>query len=314
MTYRYNLSNTVATGADFLFRLKSNLVAGGWLVKSSSDGVTLNSTGDQITSAGTGAGGMSVANAFFRIQCPLQDSITREFTFQVSAAGGANWRVKYSTSAGFITGATSTRTPSATDEKIIYGGGTDAAPTFASACTNASTSAQYVVGDGGDGYSFFALQTTTGTINSIFFMDHMDSPSSGDLDPVVIFASPSSTSLTFNGIIAGTAATAPFAWLGKGFSYQSFTNVSLLMPWKTAAVTSAKNLGPNPYTGNDNLINVFYGINTGNGGSIHGYKGKSHLIMLNMNTHAQATTTNGKSRVQLGDFYFPWDSSTVPSL
>jgi len=89
MAIHFDVNQTPSTFAECAFRLKQIMVTAGWVVKSSSDGTTFNSTGDQITSANTGAGGMNNNNAWFRIQDPAGG---REFTLQ--KGGAATYQVK----------------------------------------------------------------------------------------------------------------------------------------------------------------------------------------------------------------------------
>ncbi len=117
-----------ATGAEALFALKALLKLQGWTVLSSSDGTTYNPAGDQITVPSAGPGGMANARAWFRLLAPVG---TAQMIFQRSAALNTQWRNKFSPDAGCIGGApAATVTPSATDEILPLGGGTDAAPTF----------------------------------------------------------------------------------------------------------------------------------------------------------------------------------------
>ena len=122
-----------ATGDIAIYTLKEALKQAGWVVKDSSDGVTAWPAGagiDIIVSGLAGAGGLGNTNAWFRIQSPAGAG-GREFTFQRGGGGSRFWRIKLSHSAGFTGGAPGTLvTPSATDEAIVCGGGTDAGPSF----------------------------------------------------------------------------------------------------------------------------------------------------------------------------------------
>ncbi len=316
MAYTFSVSNVITNASQFLFILKSTLVSAGWVVKSSSDGLTYNATGDQITSSGTGAGGIRNNSAWFRIQCPTTDSVNREFTFQVQPTAFLNWRVKYSYNAGFTGGSPAIlTTPFATDEKFILGSGTDTSPIFGNACSDTATLSQYAIGDASEGYSFYTIQTTAGgTLNSIFFMDHLDN-FFNDLDPVVMFISTNPSALLYNSILSPTniSLPTPISWFCKGKIYEDFKITCLLIPYKDASTSCAKRLGPNPYTGNDNIIQLFWGRQTSSTPTA-GYKGRSHIMRLNLNSRAQGSTYNSKTLIQLGDFVFPWDASTTPVL
>jgi hypothetical protein len=91
-----------------------------------------SATGKIFTGTGAGALGWSNARAWARLAMP--DGV-REIVVQHNAA--AALRLKYSRVAKFIGGAPSaTVTPSATDERYIQGGATDAAPTYCTAFYN----------------------------------------------------------------------------------------------------------------------------------------------------------------------------------
>ena len=105
-----NLSHT--NGASAVFRLKELLKQAGWTVLMSSDGTTYNASGDQITSAGSGAGGMDNQDAWFRIEDPAS---LREYVFQRGIAH-YYWLWHYSASDGFTGGSPDATTiPTASD-------------------------------------------------------------------------------------------------------------------------------------------------------------------------------------------------------
>lgn len=113
---------TPASFAECMYQLKELLKTAGWTVQSSSDGTTYNASGDQITSGGSGAGGMANTNAWFRIRSPAGAS-NPEFTVQ-RGTGNTAWRVKFSQSNAFTGGSPgATQTPSATNERVDFGGG-----------------------------------------------------------------------------------------------------------------------------------------------------------------------------------------------
>ena len=125
MAFSQWIENVPATGAVAVFNIKEMLKAAGWTVDESSDGTTYNNSGDEISSGAAGAGGLDNTNAWFRISNP--DGV--EYTVQRTNTN-QNYRVKCSPVATFTGGSPgATQTPSATDEGVILGGGTDAAPT-----------------------------------------------------------------------------------------------------------------------------------------------------------------------------------------
>jgi hypothetical protein len=145
--------NPAASG-NSAYYLKETLKQAGWVVKSSSDATTYNSTGDQITQPSTGAGGIANNNSWWRIQSPAGAS-SKEFTFQYNTG---QWRVKFSHSAGFSGGSPSaSQTPSATDEQLLLGAGTDAAPTFATFFSTNGTYKLHIGADNAAPYGFYMI-------------------------------------------------------------------------------------------------------------------------------------------------------------
>lgn len=133
-----------ATGSVAVFTICEMLKQNGWTVPSSSDGTTYNSSGDQITTGASGAGGFANASAWKRLRSP--DGV-REITIQRTTTN-VLWRVKLSHSAKFSGGSPgATQTPSATDEAVVKGSGTDASPTGA---TSFGTDNTYHLHCGGD--------------------------------------------------------------------------------------------------------------------------------------------------------------------
>jgi hypothetical protein len=110
------------------YTLKAVLKQAGWTVPMSSDGLTYNSTGDQIAGPGTGAGGWKNEKAWARLRAPDGSfEMTLQWTDNTTMM---RWRIKLSL-AGFTSGTpTVTQTPYASDEYILLGSGTDAAPGY----------------------------------------------------------------------------------------------------------------------------------------------------------------------------------------
>lgn len=118
--------------AKYLYDFKSFLVSAGWTVLASGDGLSaFSSSGDVITNRDTGANGINdlawyvIGNPDGRQICV--QAVAGFATPFTTAVGG---RLKYSFAAGFTGGTPSaTQVPSATDEGVFCGNGTDAAPT-----------------------------------------------------------------------------------------------------------------------------------------------------------------------------------------
>ena len=137
-----NIGATVAQGPwHALYEFLQLLRTAGWVVTAASDGVASFSTnpataGTILTSGSTGAGGLRNIGAWFAIRSPdganalcVQTGRVDIFSTDLDA------RIKWSPGGTFSTGGSPglTRTPAVTGgaEAFIRGGGTDAAPTYA---------------------------------------------------------------------------------------------------------------------------------------------------------------------------------------
>ena len=117
-------------GAECVYEAKELLKSAGWTVTSSGDASSYSSSSDLLTSEAL----VDVPLAWFVIEDP--DDI-RSFCVQTITASDDGtpssrhlFRVKYSRAAGFAGGSPSaTQVPSATDEGVCLGAGTDGSPT-----------------------------------------------------------------------------------------------------------------------------------------------------------------------------------------
>lgn len=278
MTWIFDIQQPVTgTAAVGTYRLKAALIARGWTVPSSSDGTTYNSSGDQISSGAAGANGLGNANAWFRIRMPGA-GVTREFVFQrVSAAA---WRIKYSV-AGFTAGSPSaTRVPSATDEQVIIGGGTDAAPTgFTWGSADATPQKwEIVTGDVSENYSFVTFVHAPGSFTTVTSMsfDGVEQANASDLDPYVLSYA-SGTGLVYSQMQSGDAAVN-----GNGHRYwfkydvAAITRVWVASTANTPApALSSTTLGANPFNGEDEIVPVIFWRTSS---PTQGFKGISKLF------------------------------------
>ena len=186
------------------------LTSAGWTIQASGDGSSsYNATGNVFTNTSPSAAGWGNARAWARLQDPAG---VREIIIQnggtIATFGG---RLKYSAAAKFTAGSPSaTVTPTAYDERAIFGCGTDATPVYTSFGTGlnpwdptgsasrylsptkadrivrgmASSSAPY-------GFWFQALRTYNSGLGSAkirsfgFMMDPVNGAAPEDADPVV---------------------------------------------------------------------------------------------------------------------------------
>lgn len=248
MVWTFETNKVPTSGSDMFFTIKTMLKAKGWTVPRSSDGTTYNSTGDQITQFGAGAGGMGNNNAWFIIKSPNHN---REFCFECN--GDTGWRIKYSGGNGFTEGGpTATKVPSATDEAVIWGSGTDASP-IRSLILDGSTLQRFyaVVGGEDEGYSFLFWwhRFGQGGIGNYIAMDAMlpNTYHPSDIDPVVVCMGNLNNSLTgANEFISSSNNIR--GWIRKGLSNSGFQPVVVETP--AYGTTSSINLiNGFPYSG-----------------------------------------------------------------
>lgn len=311
MAYSYSTNNSPATGAVAMYTLKELMKTAGWTVEASSDGSTYNSSGDQITSGSSGAGGMANASAWFRIRMPSTDGVTREFTFQRTS--NTNWRIKYSQSAGFTGGSPgTTQTASATDEAILLGGGTDAAPTYAALfAADAGYRFNAICGGSAEGYTLyaFAFPNGGGTPTMHAFLERMAAGSfpASNIEPYVMkFANASPTVANTNSTTVG-----PKGWLAKGLAGQGFVFIPANTFTDNSGATQLA-LGPNSYTGIDDMLPILFGRRTALGAP-SGYMGIASTLRMSSTTRTTGDTytlSSTNDRIIIGDLAWPWDGST----
>jgi hypothetical protein len=337
MAFVYTKNQSVLNEFDVVFKLKTALKASGWVVKSSSDGTTYNATGDQITSSGTGAGGLKRLSAWFRIQSPAGAG-GREFLFQVDQGTTSGWvgTISYSASAGFSGGTPdATNTPTATDAVSfasgVWGynangaGGTirchvivdNAAPYGWAVFT-------YVPGGGHSGLMLVCDPMVSGTTetgdvdqvvlyNSLDWFSHAGLP--GDISSIVT----TNTESNNFGKITG--------WHAKGLTGAVWANHIILLPLATGGAslvngaltgTSTTNVNAlvDAYALKDNLFPCVYARYGKASGTITGVKGVSTFFKTtgqNGRMNGDTYTTAGvRDRIVCGHVTLPWDG-TIPT-
>ncbi len=221
MAWQFQNNLTPATGAVAAYAVKTAMKAAGWTVPKSSDGTTYNSSGDQISSGAAGAGGWGNNFAWAVLQMPGGSG--RQVCIQKSNANNTDWRITYSKSAGFVTGAPSaTVVPTASDSHTLLGSGSDGAPGFAAWFGGADGTYRYsAAANDASPYGVFAFAFIIGggPASHAWLIDPMDPALSANFnsyetDPYVFFASAvgdtwgSSMSTTFRGFVNGVWLTA----------------------------------------------------------------------------------------------------------
>lgn len=346
MAKHYDANKSPTTGTEAIFTLKTVLKAAGWTVPSSSDGTTYNASGDQITHIGSGAGGLANTGAWFRIRQP---DGAREFTFQRGTTG-ISWRLKYS-AFDLFTGGTpgATQTPSATDEIVLRGGGTDASPTYVQVLPTDGTYKWHVVAQDaklgtalGAGYGFWAWAQLHGSayVRSVMMLepllpgsypeaDSRSAPTTGDADPVfMLFQYQTSelimtTSDTAGGWCSGTAASIPpvgwYKYNMAGETWVNFPGHKYVDNLTSNYFGLPRRQGPNPYTQGYDLVPVYMGRGNNRTTQI-GMKGLTgYLRLIPTWTDGFPTTTNFDTDAMVmcgttGSFFVPWPENVRPLM
>lgn len=312
-----DVNTIVAQGAEAIFRFKAVLKNAGWVVKASSDGTTLNSSGDQITTSGTGAGGMNNNNAWFRIQEPggLREWVVQRGTTELV------WRVKYSALDRFTGGSQSaTQTPSATDEQIMLGGGTDAAPTFATLFQTAGTYRAHIVAQstaegGAYGFWFFTTATGTGTPNMGFFQEPLivSGYPPEDTDPVIVMVRSGTSSFGASNIGSQASAGGPKTWYKMNLSGEQFAGIGMAGPRSTnGAFWGATGGLANAFNAKDDVVPVCYGRTS----SPVYFKGWSKYVFGKIVDRQYPATVDlaTNALVYVDDCLVPWPESVTPII
>ena len=304
------------TGPQCLYTFKTLLKSVGWTVPSSSDATTYNSSGDQIASGSSGATGFANNSAWFILRCPSLDGYSREFCIQ-RGTNNTSYRIKYSL-AGFSGGSPgATRTPSATDEQILIGGGTDASPTFTTYfATDSTYRANMMAGDYTDGYSAYLTTFTTGGTSAKYqlLFDRLveNSYAPEDIDPFVIMCR--STTATSTNLVTASS-NSPRAWFRKGMTNEGFLDIGMLQ----LSITSGSALriyngilSNNPWNLKDDCIPIIYGRGAGAFTS-YGIKGISKNLYMVTTSRSVADTlsiNSTRDKILLDFLVLPWNGSS----
>lgn len=207
MTTYFLHDNQPATGAIAVYELMHFLATGGpgWLIKADSDGTTYASSGGQVTGGASGSHGLANNSAWIRIQGPGG----QEFVIQ-RATTNVSWRVKYSMAAHFTGGSPSaTQVPSATDEEIMLGAGTDASPTFSAWVATDNGYRFHAIADSANAYGFlsFGFPIGGGAPTHAFVFEPLNPQIPGDAHPYWIYLAQSSAFVAVSLTASSTGAT-----------------------------------------------------------------------------------------------------------
>lgn len=318
------------TGPLAMFSVKTTLVAAGWTVTKSGDGLALYSaSGDIITGGGAVAGGLGTTRAYFTVT----DAATKVcLSFQTIS--NTTYRVKYSET-GVMAGGSpnSTTVGSATDEQVLYGAGTDASPAGTQMLHTDNLYRFHVVanstaqaGSGTYPFWFGGSVNATGVAASFFGLDGMANGTYNTLDvaPRAIITWYVATGPVVAGW--GLNSDAGFyarAWIAYGLSTAAFRRVA--MSSYSLGVGSGsylgnpsggENMSTGPYATEDQPLPLLLGRNVTQGAQ-PGLKGFCADIKLVTNTARSypATVLNATNAyVYFGALLPSWPEAVSPSL
>jgi hypothetical protein len=314
MAFTFTTNQTPATGAVAVYTFITRLLAAGFTKVKDSDGTTYSSSGAQITSGASGAGGLGNNSAYVNLRWP---SGTREIVIQRGTTDLV-WRVTYSPTAFSSGSPSATVVPSGADSSIVLGGGTDGSPTFSSWFSTNGTYRQQMGADSASPYGFWmaCYPTGGGAPNAGIVFDPLTSTPVEDTDPVVFhIATTGGNAFTAAGLGSNTASTTTTrvcGWLAFGFG-GSFVSLPACTYTATGNVVVPGGLPTNPHNSKDNGIPIFY-MRRSAETAPQGYKGQSTLMKWTGTTRTTGTTLASLTRIVLSDVSLPWDGSTTPVL
>ncbi len=331
MSFSYYANQSPATGAEAVLSLKTNLKLNGWTVPFSSDGLTFNGSGDQITQASSGANGMANNSSWFVVQQPSGGSApqagSRQLLLQRSATDNRQWRVKYSYG-GLFTGGSATVAPTATDEQILLGSGNAAASGYSNWFSSDGTYRSNLVVDNASpfGFWFATWISGTGVASATLMVDPLaaSSYSTGELDPYLFYLGTSADSQApFTAAHLCSEVYGPRAYIRKGLQNEIFGFVPAVAYFSAVdsggsfRQTAPGYCGTDHITAKENLLPLLYIRRTANntppaqGG---GYKGISSFMRWIPSVRATGdalTVSSAGDRIVIEAVALPWNGSTV---
>lgn len=298
-----------ATPSEIVWELKQLLVAAGWTVTSSSDGTTYSSSADVLTTAADLDNDLS----WFVVQSPAGKAWC--FQLENATTDPTDWRVKYSRAAGFIIGSPSaTQVPSASDQVIMLGGGSDAVPTFATLFDAAGTQNVAIGAHDGGLYGWYLIGYEDGLKPQTFiFYDPLlpGSYPSEDTDPFVFAARYSTVNrpCSLDGLQQTGTTNVPLAL------YNTTVRYTQAMSWEgTNVAFPAGYSHPNAWNGNADTAPVHW-VSTAL--TPNGWKGTSSLFRWHGGSESTGARTNSPTAanrlVVFEDLLVPWDGGDAPA-
>jgi len=327
-----NLTTTATTNntADMFYYLKQTLKQAGWTVTKSSDGVTVNASGDRITNfittGGNTSGSMYNSGAWYVLQAPgAVAGATRQICVQRTATGANVFSIWYSYNSGFtLTAGSATVAPTASDSILIVNNtyftynGTAATCRFSIAADNAAPYGWYMfnflAGSGGIFSSLVFEPMMTGTYNSSDNDPYIIyTPCAANSYPTTPMAVAGLTGLALN-LCAGSWYKKSAGSVASASELGSYVATPALSYSSAVGVAIPGLVGANPYSGKDNVFPIPYARRSGWASSV-GWKGIGTLMKWPGTTRSTGDTlsvsaTGAKDYIIVGDVALPWNGST----
>jgi len=316
MAFHYDVNNAAITGPQAVFKLKTLLVAAGWVVRSSGDSLSaFSSSGDVITSGNTGAGGLGNGTAWFVIEMPTMNGVNRQLMFERS--NDTSWVIKYSYSAHFSGGSASV--PATATDSISLSNGFSIFPGNSTYRWNAAA-------DDAAPYGFWASQFAIGggNPNGCICMFPLNQTDPSDADPYVFYISIVTSTFSAGSDLAG-GGNGLAAYFRKGLTGERFNSAftSGVPTWcfsfYNGSSTIPNNVGPNPHNGNDDVFDIPVGspgqVISGEARWPGGFKGMCSFMKWNGSSRTTGDTLSisspgAKDRIVYRDVNLPWNGST----
>jgi hypothetical protein len=304
MSSPYSLNQTPSTGGAFVLALCNLIVANGGTQGEWSDGTTHHAGGG----SGPAAGNLDHTDAYDTVT----DASGHQHSFQRGSTGPA-WRWIQSPTAA-LTGGTATQQPASSDQQTVWGGGTNASPTFTSVLGTDNTyhSQFYAASATPYGWWGVAYPNGGGATNGELSMLPVAPPTGvTDTDPYVYIASagPKWTGVSNTGVTVDNSV----AFYLNGTT--TWTTGSACYFGNGNGGNSA--VGTNPISGNYDSRPILYSRPSRLGGT-NGDKGWDKLQEWSSTTGLTVPSVVNYQGGSLnkwcpGDVFRNWDGATTPT-
>jgi len=326
-----NDSTIIASNStSALFKFKTFISSTNlWSVKSCGDGLSyINSVSDGLTTSSSGAQGFGNSRAWLVLSNATGSG--GSLCFQRGSSDN-QFRVKYSPSVGFTSGGSSDTTPSASDEKVLLGSGTDASPTFASLfrTSGSQLKCHFLCDPIAGSWVMFGNAFSQNTISFLHVFEKIQNTNSQDAHPYVILldgqdGSPSGAAGSVASLNGNSGKLK--AYLNKGDATNEYFGdiqaFDLSIDGKSILADSNYSLPSSPYTSKDGTMPVIYAKRANSTPSFpSGIKGQSSVLRWHLqngrstysvfSVKTSQSSSQTENRIVVGNLSLPWDDSSV---